>query len=159
MEVVRGRANERGIALEWRPGNGVNSVPCDPEGIHRAVLNIVSNALDAVVDHTAPKVGVQVLLDADSNWVKVIVIDNGPGIPEDQIDDIFKPFVSTKGSKGTGLGLPVSRKILREHGGDIVVQSVAEKGSKFTLRIPMKSAFTGDSLSSTGMHPMVKPPE
>ena len=159
LDVVRGRAGERGVALEWRAGAGVKSVPCDPDGIHRAVLNIVSNALDAVEDRPTPKVGMQVLLEPDGNWVKVIVVDNGAGVPEDKVEDIFKPFVSTKGSRGTGLGLPVSRKILREHGGDIVVQSVPDKGSKFTLRIPMKSAFTGDSLSATGTHPMVKPPD
>lgn len=157
LELVRGRATDRGIALEWRPGAGVSAVPCDPDGIHRAVLNLVTNAIDAVEDRPGAKVGLQVLLEPDGSWVKVIVLDNGPGVPADKADDIFKPFVSTKGSRGTGLGLPVSRKILREHGGDIVVQSVLEKGSKFTARIPMKSAFAGDNL--TGTHPMLKPPE
>ena len=69
---------------------------------------------------------------------------------------MFKPFVSTKGSRGTGLGLPVSRKILREHGGDILVHSVPEKGSKFSLRIPMKSAFAGDH-GGTLTHPTLPP--
>jgi signal transduction histidine kinase len=123
------------------------------------VLNIASNALDAVEDRPGAKVAVQAILEPDGNWAKVIILDNGPGIPDDKIDDIFKPFVSTKGARGTGLGLPVSRKILREHGGDILVQSVAEKGSKFTLRIPMKSAFTGDTTSNTGLHHVLKPPE
>jgi signal transduction histidine kinase len=157
LDMVRGRATDRGVTLEWRPGAGVGAVPCDPDGIHRAVLNIVINAIDAVEDRPTPKVGVQAILEPDGAWVKVIVLDNGPGIPADKADDIFRPFVSTKGSRGTGLGLPVSRKILREHGGDIVVQSVPEKGSKFVLRLPMKSAFTGD-LSGTQVHPPVRPP-
>ena len=157
-EMVRGRAFEKGITLDWHPGAGVNAVPCDPEGIHRAVLNIVINALDAVEDRPSPKVAVQTILEPDGNWAKVIVLDNGPGIAADAVEDIFKPFVSTKGSRGTGLGLPVSRKILREHGGDIVVQSVPEKGSKFSLRIPMKSAFAGES-SGTHVHPPVRPTE
>jgi signal transduction histidine kinase len=157
LDMVRGRAKERGVTLEWHPGVGVAAVPCDPEGIHRAVLNLVSNALDALEDRPGAKIAVQVLMEPDGNWVKVIVLDNGPGVAADKIDDIFRPFVSTKGSRGTGLGLPVSRKILREHGGDIVVQSVPEKGSKFTLRLPMKSAFAADG-SGTHMHPPVKPP-
>jgi two-component system, NtrC family, sensor kinase len=66
--------------------------------------------------------------------------------------------VSTKGSRGTGLGLPVSRKIVREHGGDILVHSVLEKGSKFTLRLPMKSVFAGDQLAATGLHGVLPPP-
>jgi signal transduction histidine kinase len=157
LELVRGRAAEKGVTLDWHPGPGVSAVPCDPDGVHRAVLNIVSNALDAVEDRPNPKVAVQAILEPDGNWAKVIVVDNGPGIPDDAAEDIFKPFVSTKGSRGTGLGLPVSRKILREHGGDIVVQSVMEKGSKFSLRIPMKSAFDGES-SGTQLHPAMRPP-
>jgi signal transduction histidine kinase len=132
-------------------------VPCDPEGIHRAVLNIVTNALDAVEDRPSPKVAVQVLLEPDGAWARVIVLDNGPGIPPEALDDIFKPFVSTKGSRGTGLGLPVSRKILREHGGDITVRSVPDRGSKFVVRIPMRSAFAGDALGGTALHPAIRP--
>ena len=160
LDTVRGRAAEKNVVLEWHAGTGVAAVPCDPEGIHRAVLNLVTNALDAVEDRPGAKVAVQVLLEPDGNWVKVIVLDNGPGVPADKVDDIFKPFVSTKGSRGTGLGLPVSRKVLREHGGDIIVQSVPEKGSKFTLRLPMKSAFAADSGSGTHLHPSLRmPPE
>lgn len=158
LDVVRGRAEERGITLEWHPGAGVGSVPCDPDGIHRAVLNIVSNAIDAVEDRPGPKVAVQCLLEPDGNWVKVIILDNGPGIEPEKLDDVFKPFVSTKGSRGTGLGLPVSRKILREHGGDITVQSVPDKGTKFTLRLPMKPDAASDP-SGTHMHPPLRPLE
>jgi len=144
LDTVRGRAKDRGVELEWRAGAGVTAVPCDADGIHQAVLNIVSNAVDAVEDRPGAKVAVQTLLEPDGAWAKVIVLDNGPGITLDKVDDIFKPFMSTKGSRGTGLGLPVSRKILREHGGDILVQSVPEKGTKFTLRLPMKSDFAHD---------------
>jgi signal transduction histidine kinase len=159
LGLVRGRAAERGVTLDWRPGQGVSATPCDPEGIHRAVLNLVSNALDAVEDRPNPRVAMQTLLEPDGNWAKIIVMDNGPGIALETIEDIFKPLVSTKGSRGTGLGLPVSRKILREHGGDILVQSVPDKGSKFTLRIPMKSAFTGDQSGGTQVHVPVMPPD
>jgi signal transduction histidine kinase/pSer/pThr/pTyr-binding forkhead associated (FHA) protein len=144
LETVRGRAKDRGVELEFRSGTGVSAVPCDSDGIHQAVLNIVSNAVDAVEGRDAAKVAVQTLLEPDGAWMKVIVLDNGPGITLDLVEDVFKPFMSTKGSRGTGLGLPVSRKILREHGGDITVQSVSEKGTKFTLRLPMKSAFASD---------------
>ncbi len=153
LDVVRGRASDRGVTLEWHPGTGVSAVPCDPEGIHRAVLNLVSNAIDALEDREGAKLAVQTLLELEGSWVKVIVLDNGPGIPAEKLEEIFKPFVSTKGSRGTGLGLPVSRKVVREHGGDILVQSVIDKGSKFTIRLPMRSAFAGD-----GSTQMVPPP-
>ncbi|MFM8274028.1 MAG: sensor histidine kinase, partial [Gemmata sp.] len=156
LEMVQGRAADRGVAVDWRPGTGVGAVPCDTDGIHRALLNLVGNAIDALEDREGAKLSVQALLEPDGAWAKIIVLDNGPGIPADQQEDIFKPFVSTKGSRGTGLGLPVSRKILREHGGDIVLQSVIDKGSKFTIRLPLRSAFTGDV---TGAHQMLPPPE
>jgi signal transduction histidine kinase len=158
LEMVRGRAEEKGVALEWHPGTGVESVHCDPEGIHRALLNIVLNAVDAVEGRAGAKVAVQAILEPGGEWAKLIVLDNGPGIPEDQHEDIFRPFVSTKGSRGTGLGLPVSRKILREHGGDIHVQSVMDKGSKFALRIPMKTDFGSDHSGGTHVHPILDAP-
>ncbi|HSQ57980.1 MAG TPA: ATP-binding protein [Gemmata sp.] len=158
QELVRGSAQEKGVALEWHAGAGVEAVPCDPEGIHRALLNIVLNAIDAVEGRPGAKVAMQSILEPSGDWAKLIVVDNGPGITEDQIEDVFKPFVSTKGGRGTGLGLPVSRKILREHGGDILIQSVVEKGSKFTLRVPMKSAFTGDVGGGTTTLPALAPP-
>ena len=64
--------------------------------------------------------------------------DNGVGIDEAEIDSIFQVFASTKGSRGTGLGLPVSQKIVREHGGRIVVTSQPGQGSKFTIELPLK---------------------
>jgi signal transduction histidine kinase len=81
--------------------------------------------------------------------VRILVQDNGPGIPAEKLQDIFRPFVSTKGSKGTGLGLAVSRKNLREHGGDILVESRLGKGSRFVLRLPLKSPLSQE-LSSGG---------
>ena len=153
LDLVAGRANDRGVSLEWHPGTGVSAVPCDPEGIHRAVLNLVGNAIDALEDRDSAKLAVQALLEPEGNWARVVVLDNGRGIPPEKLEDIFKPFVSTKGSRGTGLGLPVSRKVVREHGGDILVQSVIDKGSKFVIRLPMKSAFAADAAGAQQLLP------
>jgi signal transduction histidine kinase len=73
----------------------------------------------------------------------VIVHDNGPGIPPEAMDSLFSPFVSSKGARGTGLGLPVSQKILTEHGGRIRVESTAGGGSRFTLEMPAVVPDTG----------------
>ena len=121
------------VKLELRPDKTLPIVQVDPEGLHRALLNIIGNAIDAVEDRKLPQVQVTIKPDPDVGWARIEVLDNGVGIPPEKVEDIFKPFVSTKGSKGTGLGLPVSRKILREHGGDIIVKSEAGKGSKFVL--------------------------
>ena len=142
VDLVRGRAQQMGVNLEVRLAAQLPPVPCDPDGIHKAVLNIISNALDAVDGREDLYVGVQSLLEPDGEWVRVVVVDRGTGIEPDNINDIFRPFVSTKGSRGTGLGLPVSRKIFREHGGDITVESIIGKGSKFIMRLPMKSPIS-----------------
>ena len=76
-------------------------------------------------------------LAEDGQWVELDVTDNGPGVPADKVEEIFKPFVSTKGNRGTGLGLPVSRKVLREHGGDLTAEGLAG-GSRFRLRLPLR---------------------
>jgi signal transduction histidine kinase len=148
LEVVEGRAKEAGVRLESKL-DALPPVPLDAPYVHHALLNIVSNALDAVEDRPDPRVGVAAWPEADGAWVRVLVQDNGAGIPAEKLEDIFRPFVSTKGSKGTGLGLPVSRKILREHGGDILVESRVGKGSRFILRLPLKSPLSQE-LSSGG---------
>jgi len=135
LEVVRGRAAEAGVALEFAPAEGLPQVSCDPEGIHRALLNVVSNALDAVADVDNPRVSVTAV--AAGPFAEVCVSDNGSGIPAEKLADVFRPFVSTKGSRGTGLGLPVSRKTLREHGGDVVAENLPGGGCRFALRIPL----------------------
>ena len=72
----------------------------------------------------------------DEALVRIEVEDNGPGIPADQMDHLFSPFVSSKKSRGTGLGLPVSQKIFSEHGGRILVDSTPGEGAHFTLELP-----------------------
>jgi signal transduction histidine kinase/pSer/pThr/pTyr-binding forkhead associated (FHA) protein len=157
LELVEPRAKDLGIKLEVRLQPDLPVAQADPEGIHRAVLNIVGNAFDAVADRDKPRVIVATQLDGDGAWVHVVVLDNGVGIPPEKVGDIFRPFVSTKGSRGTGLGLAVSRKILREHGGDITVVSQPGKGSKFILKLPVRSPLTLDG-SHTEM-PVAPPAE
>lgn len=157
-ELMASRAAELGIKFEISLEESIPIAQVDPEGIHRALLNIVGNALDAVEDTQTPQVAIGTRMDPEEGWMRLVVVDNGMGIPPETIRDIFKPFVSTKGSKGTGLGLAVSRKILREHGGDIVVESKVGKGSKFILRIPIKSASAMDMTGHFQNLP-VEPPE
>jgi signal transduction histidine kinase/pSer/pThr/pTyr-binding forkhead associated (FHA) protein len=154
-EVVSGRAAEAGVRLEVHPDASLPRCLADAEGVHRALLNVVSNALDAVEGADGPRVTVTTARDPDGEWARVEVQDNGPGIPPGSLAEIFRPFVSTKGSRGTGLGLAVSRKILREHGGDILVQSRPGAGSTFTLRLPFRRP---NGPAGTGCHPAVRTP-
>jgi signal transduction histidine kinase len=107
----------------------------DPEGLHRAVLNVVTNAIDACEKQEQGRVEIATEL-VEGMRLRVVVADNGEGIPPEDVERIFSVFESKKGSRGTGLGLPVSRKILHEHGGEISVESAPGEGSRFILELP-----------------------
>ena len=102
------------------------------------MLNIVTNAIDACEDVEGGKVTVSTKWDAELGVARVVVSDNGTGIAAGEIDKIFQVFASTKGSRGTGLGLPVSQKVIREHGGTIAIASEPGRGSTFTIEIPTR---------------------
>jgi signal transduction histidine kinase len=158
IELVEGRARELNVELEVSLEDGLPIIQVDPEGIHRALLNIVGNALDAVEGRPDAKITVG-SRRGDEEWLRLIVIDNGSGIEPSKLGDIFKPFLSTKGAKGTGLGLAVSRKIMREHGGDITVESIVGKGSRFTLRLPIRSPLSLEPGSTSAELPVLPPEE
>jgi signal transduction histidine kinase len=141
VETVQQRADEIGATLEWAPPAKVPQLLFDPEALSRAILNVVTNALDAVEGRSGGAVTIRVVCDTEAECVRVTVGDNGEGMTPETIAEIFNLFVSTKGARGTGLGLTVSRKILREHGGDIRVSSRPGEGSTFVLEFPLR---TGD---------------
>ena len=150
LELALGRRTERVVAVETRFDPKLVTVLADSEGLHRALLNVVTNGLDAVLDAAEPRLIVETHLSGDGKWAEIVVQDNGCGIPADRVADIFKPFVSSKGSRGTGLWLTVTRKILREHGGDVQVQSTPGHGSRFPLRLPATAA--AEPVRKTRLH-------
>ncbi len=137
VELIQARADENQIQLICQLDPNMPETKFDVEGLHRAILNIAANALDAVEGQQGARVTVETGHDPEARLVYVAVSDNGPGIPESQIPKLFNIFESTKGSRGTGLGLAVSQKILREHGGEITVVSEPGQGARFTLEWPM----------------------
>ncbi len=149
VETVQQRADEAGTAIRWSPPDDLPWLIFDPEGISRAVLNVVSNALDAVENRPDPFVEIRVVADLEAKLVRIVVSDNGQGMDAETLATVFNLFVSTKGSRGTGLGLTVSRKILREHGGDIQATSAPGEGSTFTLEFPLQEAAEGAETGQT----------
>ena len=138
VETVQQRAAESKTVIHWEPPTAaMPRLLFDPEAMSRAVLNVVSNALDAVENRPDAAIGIRLDCQEQEKMVRITITDNGEGISADSLQDIFTLFVSTKGARGTGLGLTVSRKILREHGGDIQVTSQLGEGSEFVLTFPM----------------------
>ena len=135
-QLMHTRADEIGVKLQLALGENMPTAMFDSEGIHRAALNIVINALDALENESGGIVEIRTGTSSDKMDVWVEVADNGPGIPEDQLDKLFSIFESTKGARGTGIGLAVSQKILREHGGQIILDSKPNRGTRFRLIWP-----------------------
>lgn len=154
VETVHRRAEEIGATIQWSPPTDLPRLLFDPEALARAILNVVTNALDAVEERPGGTVEIRVETAAgegpDEGRARVVVTDNGAGMAPETLAQIFNLFVSTKGAKGTGLGLTVSRKILREHGGDIHVTSRLGAGSTFVLEFPVRTADGPPTLSGEG---------
>ena len=139
VDILRRRAESEGSQLYYEGLAGIHQYMFDPDGIHRVLLNIASNALDAVKELKNGKVTVLVDHDMNERMLQVSISDNGQGILPEHQEKVFHAFVSGKGATGTGLGLAVSQKIIREHNGTIEIESDGEKGTCFIIRWPSVS--------------------
>ncbi|MFA6134091.1 MAG: ATP-binding protein [Phycisphaerae bacterium] len=148
IELVAPRADVRGVAL-LSDLDELPAIPADSAGLHQAFLNLLSNAADAVPDQTGV-ITVRSRYEEQARAVVVEIMDNGSGIPEELLDQIFTPFFSVKGQKGTGLGLAVTRKVIDEHRGKIEVASTVGKGTTFTIRLPAVHKGKSDDTNPPG---------
>ena len=133
--MVEPRCEQHGIEIKLDIPEDLPRIKADSSGIHRAILNIVGNAVDAL-----ETMGGQIILratrDPVPDCIRIDIEDNGPGIPQEHQSEMFKMFFTTKGARGTGLGLAVTEKIVREHNGRILVKSEEGGGTTFTLILP-----------------------
>ncbi len=143
-DLMESKAKENDVTLIRSLDKEIGEVYLDPKGIHGSLLNLVSNAIDACIfdPDTEKKWQVKVEVHADrEGGVIYDVVDNGCGMDQEVKDRIFTEFFSTKGNRGTGLGLLVSQKIIHEHKGTMDVKSEPGKGTRFSIRLP-KQEFT-----------------
>lgn len=138
-ETCLEQANLCGVALETRLPEDLLNTAVDVKAMHDCVLNLVTNAIDATPSGDDALVYLEAEAGEDENSIIIRVCDNGTGIPDQILQKIWEPFFSTKGKKGTGLGLAMTRKTIEEHGGQINVVSVQDEGTTFTIRLPLKS--------------------
>lgn len=134
VELITPQADEKGVAI-MSDLNDLPAIPADANGLNQAVLNLLINALDAVPERTGV-ITVSSRFDTMHKQVQIAVTDNGPGMDEQTLAHLFEPFFSTKGQKGTGLGLAVAQKVVEEHEGRIDVTTSPGQGAVFTVRLP-----------------------
>jgi PAS domain S-box-containing protein len=123
----------KGVECTRRLDSGV-TLSIDRDFLRRAVVNLLTNALDALADVAAGEVLVETTIAAGRFEIKVS--DNGPGISSEHLEKVFEPLFSTK-TFGVGLGVPIVKKIAEDHGGSLEVHSEADEGTTFTLWLPL----------------------
>jgi len=131
LAALKNQFEERAIAVTLDIPTALPQVALDRDQIEQVFFNLLKNALEAV------KAGgkIDLAIGADDNDVVTTIGDSGAGIPPDQLVHLFEPYRTTK-EHGTGLGLMISQRIVRDHGGTIDVESEAGKGTTFTVRLP-----------------------
>src|SRR6185436_16627644 len=108
-------------------------VRLDAEQVRRVIINLVDNAIEAT--ERRGEIVVETQLDRANSVARVVVADNGPGIPLAEREKLFLPYYSTK-RRGSGLGLAIVRRIIAEHGGNIEVGDNVPRGTRFTIELP-----------------------
>ena len=138
IELVQGYAEQNQVSIQTEIPTDVFA-NIDIEMLQRAIHNLLLNGIDACADK---KGKIVIRFDRDDQYFYLDFIDNGTGIKKENLNKIFSPFNSTKGGRGTGLGLTISRKCCREHGGDLTVSSVYGEGTEFRMALPAADQFT-----------------
>lgn len=141
--MVENKALVNGIKVGCEVAPSVPRIQADPGQLQQVMINLMNNAIHAVVDRHGSEGGViDVAADRDERgWARVTVTDNGCGINQDSLSKIFLPFFTTKApGQGTGLGLSVCHSIVDSLGGELTVDSIKGEGTTFTVRIPGKGA-------------------
>ena len=138
VDFYKDAAKKQNVELIAETDPDMKEAPLDPKGLEACMTNLISNAIDAAVlrQDDEGKVIVRTIYKDDA--VILEVEDNGIGMDEEIREKVFTTFFTTKGGKGTGLGLLTTRKIVQEHGGSIDVETIKEKGSTFRIRFPRK---------------------
>ncbi len=137
IDLLAEQARERNVTLRGRLTLGECLAELDEPAIKRALINVVGNAVDACAE-TAGEVIVETRAADASGRLAVCVRDTGCGMPPEVVSRMFDPFFSTKGNRGTGLGLAVTRKIVEEHQGVISVRSTPGQGTEFVIELPAR---------------------
>lgn len=153
-ELLAPAAGRRRVGMVAELDSRLPAAPIDAPAIHQAVTNLVLNAIEASPERIG-LVSICSRHDAAADQVVVTIRDNGAGIPDAIRSRLFEPFVSSKGQRGTGLGLAVARKITERHGGRLEVVSTSANGTEFAMYLPASREHgdPGETRAPRGISP------
>jgi PAS domain S-box-containing protein len=135
QEVLVLYSSKSGVIFTTLVGPGVLKVKGDPVNFRQVLHNLIKNALEAIEGNGHIDIQLQRICKNNSDFIEIALYDDGPGIKEGRVEQIFEPYVTTK-VKGTGLGLAIVKKIVEEHGGAIWVSTRHKTGAGFIIQIP-----------------------
>jgi len=149
VELIATVSNDRGVMAIADIERDVPPIPLDSDGMHQVLMNLLGNALDAVPNDDGV-IRITCRYDAAGKCCVIEVIDNGAGVAPSMMPHLFEIFHSTKGNRGTGLGLAVAKKIVDEHSGTISAVSKTGEGTTFTIRLPSYQVDVADASHTHG---------
>ncbi len=136
ISLVRGAAERKKVSIRVDVEQDMPPIPVDQTAILQVLLNILNNTVEAAPSKTGI-VAILASIPRSGDLIKIAIEDNGPGIEASQREAVFRAFHSTKGQRGTGLGLAVSRKIIIEHQGTISILDAPHGGTLFNIYLPL----------------------
>lgn len=151
--LLRHKIEEKQVSVEVAASYPLPRVQADPDLLQQVFINLYLNSLQAVDQGGKIKISTQIVEDGNSapsdaektSWLKISFEDNGPGIRPEHIEHVFDPFFTTKDvGEGTGLGLSVSYGIVKDHGGEIHVESDPGRFTRFTVHLPVAPSREND---------------
>jgi len=148
LNLVEGRARQQGVTVAEKSPDLPVIVDGDPEQLHQILVNLLLNGIEAMPEGGALDVVIQTG-DGTAGACRVCVSDSGTGIPQEVLQRIFEPFVTSK-EHGTGLGLAISHRIAQEHGGTLLAANRADGGAVFTLELPLGTQGTHSAAARDG---------
>jgi len=135
QEVLALYALRSGVKFKADYDTGLLMIKGDPVSIRQVLHNLIKNALEAIDAKGLIEISLRRVQKNNTDFIEIALYDDGPGIKDEQIEQIFEPYVTTK-AKGTGLGLAIVKKIIEEHGGAIWVDTSRKVGAGFIIQLP-----------------------
>jgi two-component system NtrC family sensor kinase len=133
LEIAQPRLDRNHVAVAVQAEAGLPQIEADAVQLELALLNLITNAIDAMVEGGS----ITLILSRQEDWLRLEVADSGPGVPTELLHTIFEPWVTTKPfGRGTGLGLAIARGVIGAHGGTITVANRPPGGAVFTVDLP-----------------------
>lgn len=139
LSILKDKLSEQRVSVEQLISEGLPLLDIDPELMRNCITNFINNSAQAMPE--GGKITLSATADDKPGWVRLCFSDNGCGIAPEDIEKVFQPYFTTK-DVGIGLGLAITERIVKGHGGYITVSSVPGAGTTFTVTLPMEGAET-----------------